>query len=69
MKKGSIIKEIMLNINDVTPETEIICILDIQGIKFTTRNFQIEIELKQVMALDNEPIFDNCLIKTNKPKN
>jgi hypothetical protein len=59
-------KEIHLSMTDITPETEIICILDIQGIKFTTRNFQIEIELKQVMALDNEPIFDNCLIKTKK---
>ena len=59
-------KEITLGINDILPETEIICILDIQGIKFTSRNFQIEIELKQVMALDNEPIFENCLIKTNK---
>jgi hypothetical protein len=53
--------------SDITPETEIICILDIQGIKFTTRNFQIEIEIKQVMALDNEPIFENCLIKSKKP--
>jgi len=60
-------KEIPLSISDITPETEIMCILDIQGIKFTTRNFQIEIELKQVMALDNEPIFENCLIKTKKP--
>jgi len=59
-------KEFSLGINDVTPETEIISILDIQGIKFTSRNFQIEIDLKQVMMLDNEPIFDNCLIKTNK---
>jgi hypothetical protein len=59
-------KEFPLSISDITPETEIMCILDIQGIKFTTRNFQIEIELKQVMALDNEPIFDNCLIKTKK---
>lgn len=58
--------EISLGINDVTPETEIISILDIQGIKFTSRNFQIEIDLKQVMVLDNEPIFDSCLIKTNK---
>ena len=59
-------KEITLNINDITPETEIISILDIQGIKFTSRNFQIEIELKQIMVLDNDPIFDSCLIKTNK---
>lgn len=59
-------KEIILTISDITPETEIISILDIQGIKFTSRNFQIEIDLKQVMVLNNEPIFDNCLIKTNK---
>jgi len=58
--------EIILSINDITPETEIISILEIQGIKFTTRNFQIEIELKQIMVLNNEPIFNNCLIKTNK---
>ena len=60
--------EIPLTINDLTNETNIISILEIQGIKFSTRNFQIEIELKQVMVLKNEPLFDNCLIKTNKLK-
>ena len=59
-------KEIPLGISDITSETNIISILDIQGIKFTSRNFQIEIELKQVMVLDDEPIFESCLIKTNK---
>ena len=59
-------QEIPLTIYDVSAETNIISILEIQGIKFTSRNFQIEIELKQVMVLNNEPIFDNCLIKTNK---
>jgi hypothetical protein len=58
--------EIPLGINDITSETQVICILEIQGIKFTSRNFQIEIELKQVMVLDNNPIFENCMIKTNK---
>jgi hypothetical protein len=58
--------EIILGVSDITPETEIFSILEIQGIKFTSRNFQIEIELKQMMVLDNEPIFDSCLIKTNK---
>jgi hypothetical protein len=43
-----------------------ISILEIQGIKFTSRNFQIDIELKQVMVLDNEPIFNSCLIKNKK---
>jgi hypothetical protein len=61
--------EISLTMNDIKPDTEIISILEIQGIKFTTRNFQVEIELKQVMVLDNEPIFESCLIKSaRKPK-
>ena len=59
-------QEIPLTIEDITSETNLISILEIQGIKFTSRNFQIEIELKQVMVLNNEPLFDNCLIKPNK---
>lgn len=59
-------REISMNMTEVNAETELISILEIQGIKFTSRNFQVEIELKQVMVLDNEPLFDNCLIKTNK---
>ena len=59
-------QEIPLTIEDITSETNLISILEIQGIKFTSRNFQIEIELKQVMVLNNEPLFDNCLIKSNK---
>jgi hypothetical protein len=55
-----------LTMEDISSETNIISILEIQGIKFTSRNFQIEIEIKQVMAVKNEPLFNNCLIKTNK---
>jgi hypothetical protein len=58
--------EIPLTINDINSDTNLISILEIQGIKFTSRNFQIEIELKQIMVLDNEPIFDSCLIKSSK---
>ena len=57
--------EVTLGLEDVTGETNIISILEIQGIKFTTRNFQIEIELKQIMVLNNEPIFESCLIKNS----
>ena len=60
--------EIPLNMEDIQNETNIISILEIQGIKFTARNFQFEIELKQVMVLNTEKIFDNCLIKTNTNK-
>jgi len=55
-----------LTLKDVTSDTNIISILEIQGIKFTSRNFQIEIEIKQVMVLSSEPIFESCLIKKDK---
>jgi hypothetical protein len=58
--------EIPVPFQDITNETNLISILEIQGIKFTSRNFQIEIELKQIMVVDNEPIFESCLIKTSK---
>ena len=61
-------QKIPLKMNNITPETNFISILEIQGIKFTSRNFQIEIELKQIMVLDNEPMFDNFLIKTSTTK-
>jgi len=54
-----------LTMEDVKLETYIISIIEIQGIKFTSRNFQIEIELKQAMVLNNNPIFNSCLIKTS----
>ena len=60
--------ETILTMDDVKLETNIISILEIQGIKFTSRNFQIEIELKQVMLLNDEPIFESCLIKTDIQK-
>ena len=59
-------QEIPLTSDYITSETNIISILEIQGIKFTSRNFQFEIELKQVLVLNSEPLFDNCLIKINK---
>ena len=60
--------EVILDMSHITSETNIISILELQGIKFTSRNFQIEIELKQAMILNNEPIFNSCLIKTTRPK-
>lgn len=41
----------------------IISILEVQGIKFTQRNFQIEIELKQAMVVSPDPFLETCFIK------
>ena len=62
--------ETPLTVEEVTCDNYMISILEVQGIKFTSRNFQIEIELKQAMVLSSEKIFDNCLIKrTNQSNN
>ena len=47
----------------ITNDKHIISILEIQGVKFTSRNFQIEIELKQSMVVSPDPFLDECFIK------
>jgi hypothetical protein len=53
----------IIKIEDVTTSNYIISILEIQGIKFTSRNFQIEIEMKQTMIVSPDPFLDECFIK------
>lgn len=53
----------IINMDDITVDKNIISILEIQGIKFTSRNFQIEIELKQSMVVSPDPFLDECFIK------
>jgi hypothetical protein len=53
----------MIKSEDITSDKTIISILEIQGIKFSSRNFQIEIELKQSMIVSPDPFLDECLIK------
>ena len=60
--------EIPLAMSDITSDKNLISILEIQGIKFTSRNFQIEIEIKQIMVLNNDLLFNNCLIKTDNTR-
>jgi len=53
----------IINIDDISSDKTIISILEIQGIKFTSRNFQLEIELKQCMVVSPDPFLDECFIK------
>jgi hypothetical protein len=53
----------IIALENVTNEMHIISILEIQGIKFTSRNFQLEIELKQSMIVSPDPFLDECFIK------
>jgi len=55
--------ELIINYENITAERTLISILEIQGIKFTSRNFQIELELKQSMIVSPDPFLDECFIK------
>jgi hypothetical protein len=50
----------------ITDETNIMTILEFQGIKCSARSFQIEIELKQMMVLNPTNLFEKCIIKSKK---
>jgi len=59
--------EMALTIEDITNDKNVISVIEIQGIKFSSKSFQIEIELKQMMLLlDNEVLFDKCIINREK---
>jgi hypothetical protein len=53
----------LVNMDELTVEKHIISILEIQGIKFTSKNFQIEIEMKQAMTVSPDPFLEECFIK------
>ena len=55
----------LVDLDLVTNQQNIISILEIQGIKFTSKNFQIEIELKQCMTVSPDPFLEKCFIKNN----
>lgn len=46
--------------------TNVVTILEVQGIKCSARSFQIELEVKQMMVVkSNDELFEKCLLKTN----
>lgn len=55
--------ETEFNNSEFKETTNIITILEIQGIKCSSKSFQIEIEIKQMMVLKPEALFENCIIK------
>ena len=53
-----------LEMSIVDENTEFVSILHIHGIKFSSRNFQIYVEMKQMMVLNNKSTFSKCLIQS-----
>ena len=54
-----------LSLDDIKPENDLITVLEIQGIKFTSKSFQFEIILRQALIMSNKPVFQSCVIKKN----
>jgi hypothetical protein len=58
-----------LKFDDVKPETPLITIIEFEGIKFTSKSFQFEMNARQMLIIDEKPIFNSCLIKPRKKEN
>ena len=58
--------ETLLTTDDIKLDTNIISIIELLGIKFTNKSFQIEFEIKQMMVLTIDKLFENCIIKKHK---
>lgn len=56
-----------VDLDSITESTNLMTILEIQGIKCSSRSFQIEMEIKQMMTLEPVNLFENCLISSNRP--
>ena len=54
-----------IDFESINDDTNVMTILEIQGIKCSAKSFQIEVELKQMMVLQPTDIFEKCIIKSN----
>ncbi len=53
-----------VNMEAINDTTSIITILEIQGVRCSSKSFQIDVELKQVMVLKPVNLFEKCIIKS-----
>jgi len=54
-------------LDDVSGNMNVMTILEIQGIKCSSKSFQIDIELKQMMVLNSIDLFEKCILN-KKPQ-
>jgi hypothetical protein len=58
-----------ISMDNLKEGNSVITILEFQGIKCSSRNFQLEIEAKQMMLLNDVNIFDACVFKKKPSTN
>jgi len=55
---------------NIRENTNVLAVLEFQGIRCSVRSFQFEIELKQLLIVEPEKIFEKCIISSvRKPSN
>jgi hypothetical protein len=57
-----------LTLADINENSNMICILEIKGLKFTSQSFHLECSLIQIMILEESEDSDGCLIKFSNNK-
>ena len=53
-------------LEEISENTQVMTILEIQGVKCSARSFQIEIELKQMMTLKPIDLFETCILNPRR---
>lgn len=54
--------ENLLNIEQIEEDKNVVSILEVQGVKCSIKGFQIEMEMKQLLVLNKENIFEKCIL-------
>ena len=52
-----------VHLSYLTPEHQVISIIEVLGIRFTSSSFQMDLSCKQIAAVSNQPLFQSCVIK------
>lgn len=55
--------ELPVSYEDINDKTKVIVLLEVRGIKFTTRSFQLDFDIRQMMIVAKNEELDKCLIK------
>jgi hypothetical protein len=58
-----------IDIETIKENTNVVTILEVQGIKCSSKNFQIDIEIKQMMVFKQNNLFERCIFTTNSSVN
>jgi hypothetical protein len=62
-------QEIEVPIDCIQDGTKVMTILEVQGIKCSTRSFQIDLEIKQMMIIPKSTLFERCVISKRSEEN